>query len=70
MSENKYKSGRVQVKLIGEDGNIYVLTHICVQKMKQIGMSDNQIMQFQKEVFSAESYDHALFVIQTWFDVV
>lgn len=62
-------NGRIKVKLIGQNANIYHLVSLCVKRMREEGLSRAQIDQFQLEVFRMETYDGALFVIQTWFDV-
>lgn len=62
-------NGRIKVKLIGENANIYNLVAKCVKRMREEGLSRAQIDQFQLEVFRMETYDGALFVIQTWFEI-
>lgn len=60
---------RITVKLIGENANIYNLVSIVVREMRKAGFSRVQTDQFQLEVFRMETYDGALFVIQTWVNV-
>lgn len=59
----------IEVKLIGEDGNVFNLMGIVSRAMRRNGISKDEIEQFQNEVTSSESYDEALQVMMRWVDV-
>ncbi|WP_270364122.1 hypothetical protein [Bacillus paranthracis] len=65
---SKSKTG-IEVKLIGEDGNVFNLMGIVSKAMRRNGISKDEIEQFQNEVTSSDSYDEALQVMMRWVDV-
>lgn len=57
------------IKLLGEDGNIFMIMGKCRKQMKQMGASPLEIQAFQNQVSSSENYDQALQVVMEWFEV-
>lgn len=64
MTETK----KPQLKLVGEDGNIFSIIGRGVRELRRAGYSDEEVKQFTDEVQSSESYHHALAVVMKWFD--
>ena len=56
------------VKLIGEDGNAFLILGKCIRVAKRATWSREKIDQFMKEAKSGD-YDNLLCVVQNWFDV-
>ena len=67
MADVKYP--QVHVQLTGKNGNVFVLMGACTEAAKAAGLSKEQIREFTDEVFVAESYDHALRIMMSYFDV-
>lgn len=65
--EPKYPD--VEVKLVGEDGNIFNLVGITLDAMKKAGVSDEEIHQFKNEILATDSYSGAIWVIMCWVTV-
>lgn len=57
------------VKLIGENGNVFNLTAICVLGLRQEGYSEEQVQEFKDEVTSSKSYNEALNAMNEWCEV-
>lgn len=58
----------LEVKLIGEDGNIFNLMGIVSREMKRNGYQ-NQIKEFTDDITSSNSYDEALAKIMDWVNI-
>ena len=58
----------INVKLVGQDGNVFNLIGICTTALRRNGMRD-KVAEFQNEVMNAGSYDEALCVMMDWFEV-
>lgn len=67
MAEQAKKWG--EVKLLGEDGNIFSIMGRCRKQMKEMGANPLEIQAFQNQVMNAGSYDEALSIVQEWFEV-
>lgn len=63
-------SGKLKVKLIGEDGNAFSILGRCKRAMMA---KDNGYTMADWDVFHAEAtsgdYDHLLRTVMDWFDV-
>ena len=59
---------RIQVKLIGEDGNIFNLLGIASRTLRRAGQKD-EAMEMQQRVYSSGSYGEALNIIMDYVDV-
>ena len=62
------EDNKPRVKLIGENGNAYVIVGLCMRAAKRAGWSPEKIAEVQKEMMSGD-YDHLLMVAMTHFDV-
>jgi nucleoside diphosphate kinase len=62
------KFPHVKVKLVGENGNAFMVLGLCVRAAKKAGLTKEQIDEFQKEATSGD-YDHLLCTCTKWFDV-
>lgn len=60
---------KIEVKLIGEDGNIFNLTGIAVREMRKQGQRE-LADEMKSRVFSSGSYDEALNIISEYVDIV
>ena len=58
----------IDVKLIGENGNVFNLMGIVVRHLKAHGVSKEEIEQFKDECRQAD-YDHALRTMMDWVNV-
>lgn len=65
--EPKYPD--IVVKLTGEDGNIFNLIGITLSRMKEAGVSDDELHAFKQEILNTDSYSKAIWVIMTWVTV-
>ena len=63
------KMERIQVKLIGENGNVFNLVGIAAKEMKKSGLKEESD-KMVSEVFKSDSYDSALQIIMKYVDVV
>jgi uncharacterized Zn finger protein len=61
--------GKPQVKLIGEDGNIFNLIAIATRELKRNGRRD-QADELQSRLFSCGSYEEALSLIEEYCEIV
>jgi hypothetical protein len=59
----------IEVKLIGEDGNIFNLISIVTRAMKKHKVKGSEREAFLKDIHSASSYDEALQKIMKWVHV-
>ncbi|EAI4194435.1 hypothetical protein AV778_03800 [Campylobacter coli] len=59
------KYPNVYVKLVGEDGNAFSILARVSNALKKVGVSKEEISQFQKEAMSSD-YNHLLNVVQDW----
>ncbi|EAI5618880.1 hypothetical protein B5L30_04855 [Campylobacter coli] len=59
------KYPNVYVKLVGEDGNAFSILARVSNALKKVGVSKEEISQFQKEAMSND-YNHLLNVVQDW----
>lgn len=57
-----------QVKLVGEDGNVFNLIGICSQALNRAGQREAATT-MTRECFAAESYDQALQIMMKYCDV-
>jgi len=62
----KYPS--VKVKLVGEDGNAFMIIGRTISAMKRKGVSPVKIDEFKKEAMSGD-YDHLLQTVMDWVEV-
>ena len=57
-----------KVKLIGEDGNAFMLLGLCKRAGQKAGYTAEQLAAFQKEATSGD-YDNLLRTCMDWFEV-
>jgi hypothetical protein len=57
-----------KVELIGKDGNVFYLIAMCLRAARRAKYTKEQVDAFTAEVKSGD-YDHALLVMQEWFEV-
>lgn len=62
-------SEKIQVKLIGEDGNIFNLLGIVSRELKR-NNQDNKIEEMCNRVYNSNSYQEALSIIQDYVNIV
>ena len=62
-------SEKIQVKLIGEDGNIFNLLGIVSRELKR-NNQDNKIEEMCNRVYNSNSYQEALSIIQYYVNIV
>lgn len=68
---NKIRSKTgITVKLIGENGNIFNLVGKTLKQMRQNGIDQETMDEFENKVYASKSYDEALLVIQDYVEVV
>lgn len=60
---------KIEVELIGQDGNIFNLLGITTTAMKREGLS-KEANELKEKVFSSGSYDEALSIISEYVDIV
>jgi len=60
----------MEVKLVGEDGNIFNLMGIVSRQMKKHGHEDHRVEEFINDVTSSQSYDEALQKIAHWVKIL
>ena len=58
-----------ELKLIGEDGNVFAIIGKAVRVAKKEGWTEDEIKKFTAEMTSGD-YDNALRVVQEHFDVI
>jgi hypothetical protein len=59
---------RAKVRLVGVDGNAFMLIGVCRQAGKRAGYTPEQITAFQEEAMSGD-YDHVIQTCMDWFEV-
>lgn len=57
-----------ELKLVGEDGNVFFILGKAVREAKRAGWSIEKIEKFKKEAMSGD-YDHALQTCMDYFEV-
>lgn len=60
----------IEVRLVGEDGNIFHLLGVVERSLRRARVGQSEIRNFRKEVTSSQSYDEALQVLMNWVVVV
>ena len=60
---------KIEVKLIGEDGNIFNLLGIASRELKRNGQRD-EAEEMSERVFKSNSYDEALMIISDYVEIV
>ena len=58
-----------ELKLIGEDGNVFAIIGKAVRVAKKVGWTEDEIKKFTAEVTSGD-YNNALRVVQKYFNVI
>jgi hypothetical protein len=69
MNATTIKHPAVRVRLSGQDGNVFNLIGLCSRAARKAGVPAGEVKEFQASVMQAGSYDEALRVMATWFDV-
>lgn len=57
---------QIEVKLSGEDGNIFLIMGRVIEALRVEKVSDADRLLFKKEITEQESYEKALAVVQRW----
>lgn len=57
-----------ELKLVGEDGNVFFILGKAIKEARRAGWSAEKIDKFKKDATSGD-YDHALQVCQEYFEV-
>lgn len=60
---------KIEVRLIGEDGNIFNLVGKVTRELKRAGY-DEEAKELPNRVFKSESYDEALMIISEYVEIV
>ena len=67
------KQTGIEVQLSGQDGNVFGLIGLCTQALRRsifpYDEKDRIKTEFTSAVFAAESYDEALQLMMTYFEV-
>jgi len=58
-----------KLKLVGKDGNVFVILGLACREARRAGWSDKKIKKFQEEAMSGD-YNHALQTCMEYFDVI
>lgn len=58
-----------ELRLIGEDGNVFFILGKAVREAKRAGWAEEKIKEFQEKAMSGD-YNHALFTCMEYFDVI
>lgn len=61
---------RPQVKLLGEDGNVFAIIGLCSQAAKKAGWSSERVAGLRKMLMEAEDYEDVLRKVITQFEVI
>lgn len=59
---------KIEVKLIGEDGNIFNLLSLASRALKREGQNE-EAKEMEKRVFESESYEQALRIIGEYVEI-
>ena len=62
------KKSKPKVKLLGRDGNAFVILGSCTEAARKAKWSDEEIKEFIEEATSSD-YDHLLQTAMKYFDV-
>lgn len=62
------KYPEVEVRLIGEDGNAFIILSKVMRAMKRAGIPEEEIEQYHNEATSGD-YDHLLATTVKWVEV-
>lgn len=62
------KYPNVSVKLIGEDGNAFVILGKVLKALKKAGVPKDEMEKFKSEAISGD-YDHLLQTVMKWVEV-
>lgn len=55
--------------LTGVDSNIFMILGLAKRALSKAKFPPEKITEFISQTTSARDYDHALFIVQEWFDV-
>lgn len=66
MSDVKYPN--VKVKLVGQDGNTFMILGLCKKAARRANVPEEEIDKFREEATSGD-YDHLLQTAMKWFEV-
>jgi hypothetical protein len=66
MAENSIKHPDVEVKLTGEDGNVFSIMGRTINAMRRAGVSKEDRDAYGSEIIAARSYDEALRITMRW----
>jgi hypothetical protein len=58
----KTENQKPKAKVLGQDGNVFMLMGICSKALKNAGQDENA-KQMTDEVFESKSYDEALSIM-------
>lgn len=68
MPQINVKYPNVEVRLVGYDGNAFVILGRCSQAARRAGVSKEEIDAFMEEATSGD-YNHLLATCMKWFNV-
>lgn len=54
----------VEVELIGQDGNAFMIIGLTTRALKKAGIPAAEVVEFQRQCFASESYDALLRLVQ------
>ncbi len=57
-----------EVKLVGQDGNVFNLVGLCSRALREVGQYD-EVDEMRNKVFKASSYDDALCIMMDYCNV-
>jgi len=58
-----------ELKLIGEDGNVFFILSKAVREARRAGWDEEKIERFKEDAMSGD-YDHALQICMEYFEVI
>lgn len=58
-----------ELKLIGEDGNVFFILGKAVREARRAGWPEEKIEKFKEDTMSGD-YDHALQICMEYFEVI
>lgn len=59
----------VNVRLVGEDGNIFAIVGRVSRALRRAGVGAEEIRAFQGQITASDSYNEALQVVMAWVHV-
>lgn len=62
------KYPQVKVRLVGQDGNAFVILYRCQDIARKKGLKESEIEDFLREAASSD-YDHLLRTCTEWFSI-